>query len=258
MPLPDFHPRGAPADDDPEARAAWRISDDRQAEWVMRKLAASRQRVAEADRLRAEYQQQIDEWYVEATRRDQGDVAWATLLLQGWAHERRDADPDAKTLHLPSGTVASRWVPPRPEVRDPGAVAEALARAKLPSYDAIVRAHVQVDARGLAKVTQLADEYHVRLTCGCTPQVWHLGLGEPELHSGPWPWRANEHRCGASRPPAHLAAEGFDRGRMRQVVLVTKDPDGTERVHEVPGTSVAPGRLAVSVEPRGIEPKEAR
>jgi len=179
---------------------------------VMRKLAAATARTADADEQLAEWHQQIEDWHTDTTRADRREVAWATGLLQQWAIEAREGDPDAKTLHLPSGRVATRWVPAHPEVRDPGAVAELLARTDHPAYDHIVRAEVRVDASQLAAATQLADEYLVTLSCGCQPTTWHLADGHrPDLDVGPWPWRPEEHTH-ATEPP-DLTATSIDPGR---------------------------------------------
>jgi 16S rRNA C967 or C1407 C5-methylase (RsmB/RsmF family) len=156
MPLPDFTPSGAPADADPE-REQWRIVSVPQAEWAMRKLVRHTERLAEARRQHAEWQQQIDDWFADATAGDKREADWATGVLTAWAVDQREADPTAKTLHLPSGKVASRWVPSHPDVRDPGAVAEALARAEHPAYDDVVRAEVRIDATKLRAITEVVD-----------------------------------------------------------------------------------------------------
>jgi hypothetical protein len=245
MPLPDFHPRGAPDDDaDPAERQAWRIGDARQAEWAMRKLAAHTERLAEAERQHAEWQAQIDDWFRDATAGDRREAEWATGALRAWATDVRADDPTSKTMHLPSGRVSTRWVPPHPEVRNAGEVAEALARAQVPTYDEIVHAEVRIDARKLAAATQLADGWWGTLTCGCTVVVW-TGTGAEHPSGGSWPWHPDEHRCGATEAPPALAVARWERGKGNVVVAVNGDV-----VVPLPGVAVVPGRLAVSVNPR--------
>jgi phage host-nuclease inhibitor protein Gam len=167
MTLPDNlpAPRGAPEDD--QDREGWRVSDERAAEWVMRKLARFRERLTEQERLRAEYVGQLEDWWQEATGSLRQDIAWAEGLLTDWAFRLRHEDPDAKTQALPSGRVSTRWVPPHPQARDAGAVAAVLARAQHPAYERVVRARVDVDNRELAKIVRIADEWRVTLSCGC-------------------------------------------------------------------------------------------
>jgi len=138
MALPDNlpTPRGAPLDE--QDREGWRITDERSAEWVMRKLAHVREQLTRQAVLRDEYRQQLEDWWQDATRSLFHDVEWAEGLLIAWAMERRDEDPDAKSIILPSGRVSTRWVPPHPQADDPGALAASLARAHHPNYDRVV------------------------------------------------------------------------------------------------------------------------
>src|SRR4051794_38360526 len=102
MALPDNLPlpRGAPLDE--QDREGWRITDERSAEWVMRKLARFRDRMDEQRKLKAEYQAQLDEWWGDATRSLASDINWAEGLLIDWAMSLREADPESKSQVLPS------------------------------------------------------------------------------------------------------------------------------------------------------------
>lgn len=85
----------------------WTIGDDGAAEWAMRKY-----RDAEAAGYRiagqaAEWRAQIDEWADEEMRRNRvmARLAFFAHHLEDYALRRREADPNAKTLNLPSGKV---------------------------------------------------------------------------------------------------------------------------------------------------------
>jgi hypothetical protein len=242
MALPDNLPlpRGAPLDE--QDREGWRITDERSAEWVMRKLARARERMAEQAALRVEYLEQLEEWWNDATRSLRGDIEWATDLLSGWAMTLRDADPDEKTQVLPSGRVSTRWVPPHPQADDPEALATSLARAGHPSFDVVVSTNVKVDARELAKIVGVADEWHVSLSCGCTVTTWRF---DTDLSVGqPWPMRVEDHQDRACRA-TEATIVALRRGRVSRVVVAAN-----ERVVPLDGVTMVPGRVTATVQPR--------
>lgn len=210
----------------------------------MRKLAHATERLTAIDAEHATYLDQLAEWRQHEAGPLERDVQWATGLLIEWAAKVREADPDQKTVTLPSGRVATRWLPPHPKVEDPGAVAESLARLHHPAYDEIVSARVHIDASALTKATQLADEWLVDLSCGCSTVAWHVGGGDPNLRAGlDWPYRKGEHQTEAcAQRQAEIVA--FRQGRQA-VIVATVD----QRVHPVKGADLVPGRLSVTVQP---------
>lgn len=162
MALPEFltpPPDGVPADDDNDR--PWQCESAPQAEWLMRKVAAARRRLVEAEAERRDYLEQIATWFANATARDRDTHDWAVAHLIEWAARCREADPDAKTQHLPSGRVSTRWMNPRPAVSDPGLVAETFARADHPAYDDIVKARVVIDTPALIHNTRLDEHGNV-------------------------------------------------------------------------------------------------
>jgi hypothetical protein len=256
MPLPDViaAPPGAPPSphaetDTPEAER-WRIRDGRAAEWVMRKLARAREQLVRIDGEMAEYQAQLDEWHRAATGELRSTASWAEALLGAWALAERDADPEARTQRLPSGNVATRWIPPRPQVLDPGLVAATLARARHPAYEQIVKPSVAIDVRELAKAAQVADEWELHLTCGCAPLVWQLTVDLGVRVGDPWPYREAEHDPDKTCTAEGLAVESIEAGRQRVAVLVLAD-NGSKVVWPLDGCSVVPGRLSTSVSVHG-------
>lgn len=249
-PLPEgILPAPPDAPESPEAELArpeaerWHIRDQRSAEWVMRKLARARRDLTVLDDLLALYREQLDDWRAKAGASAERTERWATAALTAWALAERDADPEARTQHLPSGTVTTRFVPPRPEVLDAGQVAEALARAQVSGYDEIVSATVRVDATKLRQATAVADEWVAVLTCGCSPARWQVGAVSPTVEGPSWPWDPDEHHCGATTAPPGLAIMRWERGRVGVVVAV--DPDG--RVVPIDGARAVAGYVSANV-----------
>jgi len=249
-PLPDgILPAPPDAPESPDADLAlppserWHIRDQRSAEWVMRKLARARRDLAGLDEELAEYRSQLDDWRANAGAGAERTEKWATAALTAWALDERDADPEARTQHLPSGTVTTRMVPPRPEVLDAGQVAAALARAQVSGYDDIVSATVRIDATKLRQATAVADEWVAVLTCGCRAARWQIGSTTPTAEGPSWPWNPAEHDCGATTPPPGLAIVRWERGRVG--IVVALDPDGA--VVPIDGARAVAGYVSASV-----------
>lgn len=252
MTLPDIPPpRGAPRDD--SERESWHITDERAAEWVMRKLSRFRARELELTELRAEYQAQLEDWWEDATRGLAGDIKWATGALVEWASRRREEDPEAKSVVLPSGRVATRWIGERARAVDAPALAESLARAHHPDYDKVVRAKIEVDANALNSLVKTSDEWVIHLSCGCRCTVWQLSEAQVAVEGMAWPVRPGEHRQGCivlsqAESPA-LTVAGFERGRVGMPVAVIPTERGP-RVIPLQGVAITPGHLSVTVTPR--------
>ncbi len=255
MPLPDTVPTppGAPTDiiaaaEAPEAER-WRVDTSQAAEWVMRKLARAHARLADLDAERAEYLAQIDAWYADASRGERATADWAHAQLADWAIRQREADPDIKTLHLPSGRVATRLNPTRPKVLEPSDLAVSLGRMRHPAYDAIIKPRIDVDVRALVAGTQLAEVLSVRLACGCTARVLRT---EPDWAPQPgteWPVRAGDHRPDCPSPEHPQLVEWWSVEPTPVLVAIVPDDEGTPRVHVVEGVQLVPGTVTASVQP---------
>lgn len=248
-PLPDgILPPPPDAPESPEAELAlpegerWHIHDHRSAEWVMRKLARARRDLAGLDELLTAYREQLDDWRLRAGATAERTERWASAALTAWALAERETDPEARTQHLPSGTVTTRTVPPRPEVLDPGAVAATLARAQVAGYDDIVSASVRIDATKLRQATEVADEWRAVLTCGCSVPRWQRGASLP-VEGATWPWHPAEHRCGATLAPQGLAIVRWERGRVGVIVAIA--PDGS--AVPIDGARAVAGYVSASV-----------
>lgn len=246
MALPEFTPPpGVPDLDDTGARERWRIDNDREAEWVMAKYARFSAHLADLNERRGEYLAQLEAWYDDASSGVARDLQWARGELERWAIRRRVEDPDAKTLHLPSGTVSTRRSPDRVVPVDPGAIAESLARAGHPAYDDVIVASIKVDARALNGVVVEVDGWTLALDCGCDVDAWRLSSGEPIAVGEPWPWNDDDHE------PRHSSLDRMIVVRQARLV-VDRFPgvvvDGV--VFPLPGVEVVADRVTATVSPR--------
>lgn len=86
----------------------WSVSNDREAEWLMSKLAAASSEVAHAEVEAALYRQRIDAWLEARTRQARQTIAWSEAHLCHYLADKHAADPKVKSLPLPSGKVTSR------------------------------------------------------------------------------------------------------------------------------------------------------
>ena len=137
----------------------WTVTDDGAAEWAMAKYAVLH---AERERLldqAAAYHARIDLWIEEARRPLDRRLEFFRGALEDYARRRREADPRARTLVLPSGRVSSRSVPAKVTVADE---AEVLRWARLhladAEYQAVVRESVRLtDLRRVVRITE-SDE----------------------------------------------------------------------------------------------------
>lgn len=121
-------------DGPPELVDAWMNSDQR-AEWAMRDLVRAQQRIIDAKLQRDAWVQRIDMWYEDVTATDVGTVARNTRVLERYAIACRAADPNRKTVTLPSGEITTRRATePRVEIVDEKAVL-LWARERFPDDD---------------------------------------------------------------------------------------------------------------------------
>ena len=134
-----------------EWQSPWMIADDGGAEWAMRLLAAAEAKLAEAEERAIQWRKQVDDWYRKVTAEASATSQFARAHLERYALERRYADPDAKTLYLPSGVVRTTSHADRITINDePAVLAWALERAP-----EVVRHTVKVsDVRHVVSVVE--------------------------------------------------------------------------------------------------------
>lgn len=105
----------------------WRPTTDREAAFVMAKLAAATREINAAEAQADEWRERIGSWLYDTTRRATATRSWAEALLCRYLEDRNAADPKVKSIPLPDGKITStagriEWV-----VADPDAVLEAAA-----------------------------------------------------------------------------------------------------------------------------------
>lgn len=147
----------------PEPVQRFTVDNDGAAEWCMRHVARLDLEAAAAAAQYAEWKAQIDEWL--AARRDHlaARRAFFAHHLEQYAITLRTADPRAKTLHLPSGTVSTTERKPvidLPETQ--GADAKRAQDARLIEWLRETFAAEVLDAMGPIKVEESVLKTGVR------------------------------------------------------------------------------------------------
>lgn len=150
---PGVDPETIPADDQ-----VWRIDDERGAEWALRKLARAEAHLDEIHLQAEEWTRRITEWAADVKAGPERDAAFFRAHLEWWARRRRDEDPDAKSVRLPSGEVSTRETRAAVEIADPAAVL-AWARDRYPD---LVRVREDVQVSTLRGAVAISDDGHVR------------------------------------------------------------------------------------------------
>ena len=125
---------------DAAERERFRVADDQQAAWAMRKLASLRRRQAEIDRTAKAEVDRIEAWHVHQSAALVADTNYFTGLLTEYARVERDAH-DRKTVSLPHGTIKSRAGGERVDVTD----ADAFVAWAERSAPTLVRVRVEPD-----------------------------------------------------------------------------------------------------------------
>lgn len=103
-----------------EDRERFVVTNDSQATWAMRKLAALRARQAEIDAVARAEMERIEAWHLSASSALVPDANYFTALLTNYAAQQR-AQQQRKSIALPHGVVKSRAGSARIEVTDESA-----------------------------------------------------------------------------------------------------------------------------------------
>lgn len=91
----------------------FRIKDDNQADWALRKIARARQDMKEAEETAAMEIEKINRWLDGQRDESLRTERFFTALLQEYYEPRFMTNPDKKTYKLPSGKVQRRTQQPR-------------------------------------------------------------------------------------------------------------------------------------------------
>jgi len=116
----------------PEVREAFRVEDDQQATWAMRKLAAARNRIAEIESIANAEIDRIQEWADAECRQPMRDAEYFKFILTEYARDQR-ATEGRKTISTPYGAVKSRMSQEKFVVEDQDAFLE-WARKNHPEF----------------------------------------------------------------------------------------------------------------------------
>ena len=102
----------APEDLDDTENQRFRIQDDNQADWALRKIARARQDMKEAEETAAMEIEKINRWLDGQRDESLRTERFFTALLQEYYEPRFMTNPDKKTYKLPSGKVQRRTQQP--------------------------------------------------------------------------------------------------------------------------------------------------
>jgi len=103
----------APEDLDDTENQRFRIQDDNQADWALRKIARARQDMKEAEETAAMEIEKINRWLDGQRDESLRTERFFTALLQEYYEPRFMTNPDKKTYKLPSGKVQRRTQQPQ-------------------------------------------------------------------------------------------------------------------------------------------------
>ncbi|NPV53774.1 MAG: hypothetical protein HPY71_09665 [Firmicutes bacterium] len=107
-------PDEIPESEEEEAplRERFRIQDDAQANWAVRKIAQTRQELATAEALAHQEIERVERWLADRRREAERTERFFTALLMEYFIPKFAIDPRRKAVKLPSGTVQVRQQQP--------------------------------------------------------------------------------------------------------------------------------------------------
>lgn len=210
----------------------WAVTDDGAAEWSMRHIANAN---AEIEKLRLqadEWEARIHQWFTQRAKPLEAKVAFMSAHLERYALYRREADPKAKTLTLPSGRVRTTRQVPTVVISDAD---EAIRWTAQNAPEAIKTTHKVLvsDLRHHVHPRELVTLAWVTNSCGCKVSVRDdEGLQIPPV--------GTETECPECGQPALI-------GKVEELAhrWVAVDSDGAY----VPGVDVDPGGVTAKVVP---------
>jgi len=135
----------------PEQREQFRIKDDAEAIWAMRKLKHYRDQISANCDLAVAERIRINEWEERVNTRIGAEFDYFTAILIRYGREQREAE-GRKSIDTPFGVVKSRQGQPKWEVDD----AEFIAWAKENSPD-LVRVKEEPALAEIKKRFEIAD-----------------------------------------------------------------------------------------------------
>lgn len=212
----------------------WRVTDLGSAEWAMRHVASADRRIAELEAQREDWTSRISAWFDQASSKERARRAFFSAHLEAFARSER-ATGGAKTVTLPSGTVATRESPAVAEIVEESDV---LAWADKAGWaDEVSVRKVSVSGfRSVTEVVEVVDAAELVLESGS--YAWRRVGYDHDLPAGsfvegdecptPGPWEGHDPITAVHVDASH-----------REV----RDEDGSV----VPGTTVRAPRVTATV-----------
>lgn len=174
--------------DEPEPPNRWRVTDNGSAEWAMRHVAQAEAELAHLRQQADEWRAPIDAWLERQSRPLLALRAFMGAHLERYALERREANPKAKTLTLPSGRVLTSYVPPKVVVTDQDQLVEWAVANRVDQAVRVKREPALSDLRNLVTVVDWPVGIRVVDAHGCI-SIWPDGaVAYAQLEPGDdWP-----------------------------------------------------------------------
>ena len=121
-----------------EEREQFRIKNDDEANWAMRKIAKARKEFAEAEQQAERERERIDAWLDGKRKAKERDEEFFTGLLTAYYLPQHMEDPRKKTFKLPAGAFQVRAQQPEYQ-RDDAALVQWLESHVMPDYLEVVK-----------------------------------------------------------------------------------------------------------------------
>lgn len=155
----------APDSHTEESRAHYKIAVRSEASWALRKLASARRDIEANRELFDEEYKRLEVWLENANSSHMRDVEYFEAILCNWHQELLDADPAAKTIRLPGGTLQARQAQGHLRVDDEKFIPWALANA--PALVRTKHEPIKVEIKEQTKIA--VDGYGAGRTRGSGP-----------------------------------------------------------------------------------------
>lgn len=226
----------------PERARRWQVTDDRSAEWAMRHVAQAEAELAQLRAQADEWRQRIDTWFVQRARPLQATVGFMAGHVERYALAKREANPKAKTLTLPSGVVRTSYVAPKVEVADAD---EVVAWARANGLADVVRVKREPKVSELREHLTLVERaVGIRVVddAGCVVALADGSLQLPEPGAEWWC-----PQCADTTKVAAVTVDAYQVVAVRTAQLDGLPPHGPLPA-PVPGTFVAPERVTAKAQ----------
>lgn len=92
---------------------SFRVTDDNQANWALRKIKELQQEIENNTRLAEKEIDKIKHWETQQNSRLADNIAYFESLLDDYALRKREQDPSFKSLSLPNGRIGFRKQQPK-------------------------------------------------------------------------------------------------------------------------------------------------